>query len=81
MPFGLQSTLRTLNRVTLREVPRSPDGGLIADYEGSIDDPLALAAFFDSTPGVVAHGLFPPSLIYEILVGRDEKVQRLVPPS
>jgi ribose 5-phosphate isomerase A len=79
MAFGLQATLRALGQVTLREVPRSPDGGIIADYQGEVDDPAALAARLDSTPGVVAHGLFPPELVYELLVARGERVQRLVP--
>jgi ribose 5-phosphate isomerase A len=34
----------------------------------------------DATPGVVEHGLFPPWLVYEILVARGDRVQRLVPP-
>jgi ribose 5-phosphate isomerase A len=80
MEFGLAATLRSLEQVTLRDVPRSPDGGIIADYRGQIDDPAALAARFDATPGLVAHGLFAPSLVYEILVARGDRVQRLVPP-
>ena len=54
---------------------------MIADYIGPVGDPQALAISFDTTPGVVAHGLFPPALVYEILVGRGDKVQRLVPPT
>jgi ribose 5-phosphate isomerase A len=80
MAFGLQATLKTLGNATLRDVPLSPDGGVIADYQGRIDNPQALATFLDSTPGVVAHGLFPPSMVYEILVGEGERVRRLVPP-
>jgi ribose 5-phosphate isomerase A len=34
----------------------------------------------DATPGIVEHGLFPPWLVYEILVARGDRVQRLVPP-
>jgi ribose 5-phosphate isomerase len=40
-----------------------------------------LATYLDSVSGVVDHGLFPPTLVHEILVGRGEKVQRLVPPT
>ncbi|HST26066.1 MAG TPA: ribose 5-phosphate isomerase A [Gaiellaceae bacterium] len=80
MAFGLQATLQALEPTTLRDVPRSPDGGVIADYRGPVDDPALLAARFAATPGVVEHGLFPPSLVYEILVARGDKVQRLVPP-
>jgi ribose 5-phosphate isomerase A len=79
MEFGLQATMRALGHVTLREVPRSPDGGIIADYQGRIDDPAAMAARFDAAPGLVEHGLFPPWLVYELLIGRGERVQRLVP--
>jgi ribose 5-phosphate isomerase A len=81
MAFGLQSTLRTLGRVAIRDVPLSPDGGVIADYQGGFESPQSLASYLDTAPGVVSHGLFPPSLVYEILVGRGDKVQRLVPPS
>jgi ribose 5-phosphate isomerase A len=80
LEFGLHATLRTLGKATLRDVPCSPDGGVIADYHGRIDSPQGLATYFDSTPGIVDHGLFPPTLVYEILVGRGDKVQRLVPP-
>jgi ribose 5-phosphate isomerase A len=80
MEFGLQATLRALAPATLRDVPRSPDGGVIADYRGPVDDPEATAARLAATPGVVEHGLFPPALVYEILVARGDRVQRLVPP-
>jgi ribose 5-phosphate isomerase A len=79
LAFGLQATLRTLGNATLRDVPYSPDGGVIADYNGRVDDPQALSTYLGSMPGVVDHGLFPPSLVYEILVGRGDRVQRLVP--
>jgi ribose 5-phosphate isomerase A len=81
MAFGLAATLRALGSTTLRDVPRSPDGGVIADYHGAVGEPEALAARLAGTPGVVEHGLFPPSLVHEILVARGERVQRLVPPS
>jgi ribose 5-phosphate isomerase A len=80
MEFGLAATMRALGKVTLRDVARSPDGGVIADYHGRIDDPAAMAAMLDATPGIVEHGLFPPWLVYEILVARGDRVQRLVPP-
>jgi ribose 5-phosphate isomerase len=28
-------------------------------------------------PGVVEHGLFPPSMVFEVLVGRDNGVERV----
>ena len=75
--FGLAATMRELGEVSLRDAPESPDGGLIADYGGPVGDPGDLAALFSATPGVVEHGLFPPQLVSEVLVGRGEKAQPL----
>jgi ribose 5-phosphate isomerase A len=58
-------------------VPPSPDGGLIADHLGPVGDPRELAARLAGTPGVVEHGLFPPELVSEVLVGRGGAVERL----
>jgi ribose 5-phosphate isomerase A len=77
--FGLDATLAALGAATLRDVPISPDGGRIADYHASIDDPAALAARLSQTPGIVEHGLFPPSLTTEIIVARNDEVLRLRP--
>ena len=77
MDFGLAATLldlRTDGDVTLRDVPRSPDGGVIADLHADVRDPAALAARLDALPGVVAHGLFPPSMTTEVLIGRGDQV-------
>ena len=49
---------------------------MIADYEGPVGDPAALAARFAATPGVVEHGLFPPDMVAMVLVGRGESVVR-----
>ncbi len=46
----------------------SPDGNLLAWYEGPIEDPRALAARLSATPGVVEHGLFAPELVSEVLI-------------
>jgi ribose 5-phosphate isomerase A len=75
--FGLAATLREVGEADLRDVPDSPDGGLIADYRGSIGDPAELAAWFASIPGVVEHGLFPPRLVSNVMIGRGETVERL----
>lgn len=77
MRFGLASTIKRLGDVTLRDVPVSPDGGVIADFTGSVDDPEQLAAWLANVPGVVSHGLFPPSMVHEIIVGRGEVAERL----
>jgi ribose 5-phosphate isomerase A len=76
--FGLPATLRRLGPVTLRQAPRSPDGGVIADYRAPIEDPGRLAAQLSATPGVVQHGLFPPDLVALVLIGRGGSVERRV---
>jgi ribose 5-phosphate isomerase A len=76
--FGLSSTLDRLGaEVELREVPRSPDGGVIADYRGEIGDPAVLGARLEADPGVAAHGLFPPDMVSAVLVGAGGTVERL----
>jgi ribose 5-phosphate isomerase A len=77
LEFGLAATLRELSPTELRDVPRSPDGGLIADYVGEVGDPAELAARLARAPGVVEHGLFPPDLVSEVLVGRGDAVERI----
>jgi ribose 5-phosphate isomerase A len=72
--FGLGAILNDLAPVRLRDVPRSPDGGVIADYLGAVDDPAALAERLSSTPGVIEHGLFPPSMVWRVLVGTPDGV-------
>jgi len=74
--FGLHATMRRIAPVSLREIPVSPDGGVIADYGGPVDDPAALAAWLSATPGVVEHGLFPPQMVATVLVGRGRSVDR-----
>jgi ribose 5-phosphate isomerase A len=77
-PFGVRATLAHLAEAALRDgAPRSPDGGLIADYGGEVGDPAELAARLASIPGVVDHGLFPPAMVSEVLIGRGEEVERL----
>jgi ribose 5-phosphate isomerase A len=78
LAFGLPATLRRLKPITLRDVPKSPDGGVIADYQGRFDNPAALAAWLEATPGLVAHGLFSPALVTEAFIARGDSVERLV---
>ena len=75
--FGLAATLRELGEVELRAVPESPDGGLIADYRGPMGAPHELAMRFAGTPGVVGHGLFPPELVTDVIIGRGEVAEPL----
>jgi len=77
LAFGLRSTLARLGtEVELRDVPHSPDGGVIADYRGEIGDPAALAARLEADPGIASHGLFPPAMVSEVLVGAGDSVNR-----
>jgi ribose 5-phosphate isomerase A len=76
LEFGVSATLATLAPAELRDVPRSPDGNLIADYLGPVDDAAALAARLSAMPGVVEHGLFPPSLVSDVLVAHGSEVER-----
>ena len=76
--FGLSSTLVRLGaEVEPRDVPRSPDGGAIADYSGEIGAPADLAARLEADPGVAAHGLFPPDMVSAVLVGAGGTVKSL----
>ena len=78
--FGAAATLERLGpEVELRDAPTSPDGGVIADYRGPIGDPAELAARLEADPGIAAHGLFPPDIVSEVLVGAGSTVDRLTP--
>ncbi|HYX78777.1 MAG TPA: ribose 5-phosphate isomerase A [Solirubrobacterales bacterium] len=77
--FGLRATLRALGEAELRDAPTTPDGGVLADYLGPVADPAALAVRLEATPGVVGHGLFPPELVSDVLVGRGDAVQAVAP--
>jgi ribose 5-phosphate isomerase A len=73
--FGLAATLRRLgDDVRLREGPPSPDGGVIADHWGTFADPAELACRLESEPGVAGHGLFPPSLVSDVVIARGGAV-------
>ena len=75
LAFGLSATLRHVEPTALRDVPHSPDGGLIADFSGSVVDAEALATRLEKTPGVVDHGLFPPALTSDVLIARGDDVE------
>ena len=71
LPFGLAATLERLGDATVREgAPPSPDGGIIADVRADLRDPGEVAERLAATPGVVEHGLFPPEMVAEVIVGR-----------
>ncbi|HEX8122998.1 MAG TPA: ribose-5-phosphate isomerase RpiA [Solirubrobacteraceae bacterium] len=72
LPFGLPATLERLgDGARLREgAPPSPDGGVIADVRADLSDPAGVAARLSATPGLVDHGLFPPEMVADVIVGR-----------
>lgn len=77
LEFGLAATLERLEHAQLRDAPATPDGGVLADWFGPVDDPPELAAQLDATPGVVDHGLFAPEFVSVIIIGRGDRVERL----
>ena len=77
LQYGLAATLQRLDTVRLRDVPPSPEGGIIGDFTGPFDDPEELAARLSSTVGVVEHGLFPAEMVSDVIVARGEEVERI----
>jgi ribose 5-phosphate isomerase A len=75
LAFGLAATLRQLGAATLRDAPATPDSGVLADYHSAFAEPALLAEELDAVPGLVSHGLFPPSMVHTVLVARDEAVE------
>jgi ribose 5-phosphate isomerase A len=77
--YGLSATVRHVaslgGSVVLRNVPASPDNGVIADYHGEVGDPAELASWLGSVPGVVEHGLFPPQLVHDVIVASDGGIE------
>jgi ribose 5-phosphate isomerase A len=76
LAFGLPATVRRLGPVTRRDVALSPDGGVIGDWRGPVEDPAVLAAWLSGTPGVVDHGLFGPELVTAAFIGHGDAVER-----
>lgn len=77
--FGAQATLDLIGEARLREVPPSPEGNLIADYFGPIEDARALAAHLADTPGVVDHGLFAAQMVSDILIAGPDGIEHREP--
>lgn len=76
LAYGCEATMERLGHVRRRDAPLTPDGGVLVDWVGPVDDPADLAARLSSTPGVVDHGLFAPELVSDVLVGRGDGVER-----
>lgn len=76
LAFGIDVTLRAIGDARLRDAPPSPDGGVLAGYWGPLGALGELAGRLSATPGVVEHGLFPPHMVSEVLIGHGPEVQR-----
>jgi ribose 5-phosphate isomerase A len=74
LAYGSASTLQRLRHAVVRPGPDSPDGGVIADWTGAVEDPAALAAHLDAEPGVVAHGLFGPELVSDVVIATGTSI-------
>ena len=82
LTFGLAATTAALS--AHGEVQRrdgvTPDGNVLVNYFGPVEDPASISRMLDGIAGVVGHGLFGPELVTEVLVGRDDRsVDRLLP--
>jgi len=75
LAFGLAATLHALPGAVLRDAPHTADGGILADYHGEVGDPSVLSERLDAVPGLVSHGLFPPSMVSTVLVARGAEVE------
>jgi ribose 5-phosphate isomerase A len=76
LAFGAGATIARLGHVRRRKA-LTPDGGVLVDWVGPVDDPAELARRLSATPGVVDHGLFPPELVGDVLIGRGDRVERV----
>ncbi len=73
--FGAHTTLSAIAPAKLRDGPPSPDGNLIGDYLGPIEDPERTSARLSATPGIVEHGMFAPSMVSDILIAGDGGIE------
>ncbi len=81
LSFAPETTLAAIAPSRRRaNTPPSPDGGVIADVLGPIDDARALARRLDRQAGVIAHGLFAPEMVDLVIVGRgSDQTEVFVP--
>jgi ribose 5-phosphate isomerase A len=75
LAFGLAATMHKLPDAARRDAPRTPDDGVLADYHGEVGDPAELSARLDAVPGLVSHGLFPPSMVHAVFIARGQDVE------
>jgi ribose 5-phosphate isomerase A len=78
VPFAVEHALTAAGPARLRDIERSPDGGVIADHLGPVGDPRQLSARLSATPGVVEHGLFEPEIVSLILIAGEGPIERRI---
>lgn len=75
LAFGLEATIAQLGDVRVRPDGPSPDGGVLANWYGAVDDPAGLDAALSAAPGLVSHGLFSPALVSDVLLAGPDGVE------
>jgi ribose 5-phosphate isomerase A len=75
LPFGMRASLRRFHPYAIRHGVRSPDGGVIADMQAPFDDAAALAQLLDQTAGVIGHGLFPPTMVTDVIIATGSQTE------
>ena len=75
LAFGLAATMHALPAAVRRDSPPTPDGGVLADYHGELGDPAVLSEGLDAVPGLISHGIFPPSMVHTVFIARGEEVE------
>ena len=75
LAFGLAATLRALPGAALRDAPRPPTAASWPTTTATSTTRRSSPRVLDAVPGVVSHGLFPPSMVTTVLIGRGDEVE------
>ena len=76
LAFGLAATLQRSARCgAARRAADARTGVSSPTTTAMLADPAELARWLDAVPGLVSHGLFPPSMVSTVLVARGDEVQ------
>ena len=75
LAFGLAATLRALPAAGCATHRRHPTAASWPTTTATSAIPALLAELLDAVPGVVSHGLFPPSMVTTVLVARGGEVE------
>ena len=75
LEFGLAATLERIGSVELRDAPRSPDGGVIADYTGPSTIRPSSRHGCRRRPASSSTACSRPDLVSDLVVGRGDEVE------